>query len=89
MFEMRQRLFHFLPQGLKRVEVWRVRWQLCHRQPLGVCFAKPLHRLARVITGSIVHHDHLWGRLRLDLEHTASSACASIPRDNQRFVGSL
>jgi hypothetical protein len=68
MFAMRRLLFHFLPQGLNRVEVGRVSWQLCHRQPLGVRLDKHVQRRARVITGSILHHDHMVGRLGQDIE---------------------
>src|SRR5262249_61019141 len=80
MFEMRRLLFHFLPQVLHRVEVWRVSWQLFNHQPLGVCLEKHLHRLARVITGSILHHDHMGGRLRQDIEQKGHVAlCVETP----------
>ena len=69
MFEMRRRLFPFLPQGLNRVAVWRVGWQLGKRQPLGVRREKPWHRLARVLASSSLHHDHLVGRWSQDSEH--------------------
>ena len=67
-FEMRCLLFHFLPQVLNRIEIWRIGRQLFDGQAIGMRLKKRLHRLARVIPGSILHdHDRL-GRLRQDVE---------------------
>jgi hypothetical protein len=67
-FEMRCLLFHFLPQVLNRIEIWRIGRQLFDDQAIGMRLEKRLHRLARVITGSVLNdHDRL-GRLRQDVE---------------------
>jgi hypothetical protein len=68
MCAMRRLLFPFLPQGLNRGEVGRVSGPLFTRPPLGVRLEKPVHRRARVLTGSLVNHDHMVGRLGQDIE---------------------
>ena len=57
MFQMRYLLFHFLPQVLNRVEVWRIGRQLFNSQAIRMRREKLLHRLARVIPGPILDHD--------------------------------
>jgi hypothetical protein len=68
MFAMRCLLFHFLPQVLNRVEVWRVSWQLFEAQPLGMRLEKRVHRLAGVRTCPIVNHHDLRRGLRQHVE---------------------
>jgi hypothetical protein len=65
---MRRLLFHFLPQVLNGVEVWRIGWQLLNRQAIRVGLETWLHRLAGVIPRSILDHHHRLLRLRQDLE---------------------
>src|SRR5262249_62321236 len=53
---------------LKRMETWRIGWKRFDGQAIGMRLEKRLHRLARVITGSILNdHDRL-GRLGQDVE---------------------
>jgi hypothetical protein len=53
---------------LNRIEIWRIGRQLFDGQAIGMRLEKRLHRLARVLPGSILHdHDRL-GRLRQDVE---------------------
>ena len=65
---MRRLLFHFLPQVLNGVEIWRIGWQLLNRQAIRVGLEKLLHRFARVIPRAILDHDHMLFRLRQDIE---------------------
>ena len=68
MFQMRRLFFHFLPQVLNRVEVWRVGRQLFDGQSIGVPVEKRLHGLTGVITRPILNDYDMLRRLRQDLE---------------------
>ena len=67
-FQMRRLLFHFLPQVLNGVKVWRIGWQLLNRQAIRMGLEKWLHRFARVIPGPLLDHDPMLLRLRQDIE---------------------
>src|SRR5262249_16103599 len=67
-------------QVLNRVEVGRVSWQLFNRQPLGVRLEKHFQRRARVITSSILNHDHMVSCLGQDIEQKRLVAlCVETP----------
>ena len=66
--EMRCLLWYFLPQGLNRIAIWRIGWQRFEGQGSGRRLANRLHRLARVLPGSILHDPDRRGRLRQDVE---------------------